>query len=434
MATSTKQKAAIAAVVLALLLMGGVAGAAVTDKDDDKPDKGKDCPPNYHWHPGHKQCVRVTCPPEMRGPDGLCRPDPVIPGGGKVDPQTDQCPPGMIKNAARLKALSKGLSGKALDDELAKYPECVPIQCPAGTKRNAYGECIPQCPEGMQWSPLQKKCLPSPVNCPPGEQWSPSLLRCIKTPPKDDPPPGNDDPKDIPSIIKVFPEGGGIYQVRYSDTWLGTTLKADHLSIGYAFLRREAFLAARQYGGLDDDTAMAWAAGVAKPVKAYTAAVNLILCSGANDACYGTWGYCGKRAHQLGRCKLPNGSFITNHPGPHGRAIQLEPEHPNNIARLLAGEAMARGVTLGSPNSAGDGSSNRVSNTFASLPAIYCPVTDRKLLWDSKGKSIEPTPETWSDGTTKGWPPPIVTDRTIADYANTGRKAWGCLSIGMEVE
>lgn len=419
MADSNRNVKIVGITLALLLLLGGVAAASDTETDEEK--KKRRCPKGYIWAPLQRKCIPI---------DDV----PVKPGGDKPDPTTGNCPPGMIANAARLKALVKfPTPGPEQDAELAKYPECVPILCPKDHRRTEYGDCVPDCPQGMQWSPKEQRCMPSPQNCPPGEQWSPTLLRCLKSTPTDPTEPGTD-PKEIPEIIKNFPEGDNFYQSQYGDVFEGTKLGGGGISIAYAYLRREAFLAAREFGGLDDAAAMQWAGSVAKPYKAYMAAFEILLCAGTNDACYGTYGYCGTRAKQAGRCRLPNGTFVQNHAGKHGRAIQLEPKHPDNLGRLLNGQNLARGVTLGNPARAGDGTSNRVDSSFDSLPALWCPKLDRKKLWDSKGKTIEITPETWSDGTTRGWPPPIVIDRFLSDYADTGRKAWGCMKMELEGE
>lgn len=419
MADSNRNVKIVAIALAALLLLGGTTVIVNSGDDDDNPPDGSKCPKGFRWSAHDRKCVAVN-------------PGNVDPGGGKVTPG-GECPPGMIKNAARLKALAKGLKGAALEEELKKYPECVPIQCPQDHKRTPYGDCIPECPEGMSWSPKEGKCLPHPVNCPPGEQWSPSLLRCVKDAPKDEPT-DNDDPKDIPSIIKDFPEGGNFYQVRYGDTFEGTTITATHVSIAHAYLKREAYLAAKEFGNLSDDAAMTWATNVSKSSKQYMQAFEIILCAGSNDHDYGTYGYCGKRAKDEGKCRLPNGTLVQNHPGMHGRAIQLEPKHPDNVGRLLNGEGLARGVTIGNSARRGDGSSQRVNSSFTSLPLLWMPLLDRATLWSSGGKTIKISTATWSDNTTKGWPPPIVVDRGLHDYADTGINSWGCMGMEMEGE
>lgn len=432
-----RDKVIVTSVVLVLLLTGGVAFAA---SGGDKKDTGKKrdvtkCPPGFRRLPdgtcegdcpeGFKwvalvgsggtigQCVKIDDPSVTFCPDG----QHYDPGSGTcvddddivtpTNDEDDDCPEGMVKNLARLRLFGSELTGAALEAELAKYPVCTLKECPPGFERNDYGECVPSDPTPPPSEP-----------CPEGQHrvflfgGAPEGV-CI--------PDNPNDPFDIDDYIKDYPEDGAIYQMRQGEIlgWgiAGKKLKA----ITQNVLGRALFLAARQYGGLDDAAALAWA-NARRVNQALTNKIyNAILCCAWNDILYGTWGYCGNKAIQDGRCRASE----RNHAGEHGRAIRPLTQHANNIERLRQGLNPARVVSLGTPANAGDGRSNPVAKAQPggdnSYPAFYLPGIDRKHLWDTNGASIR-------FDTDRALPPDQIWDRGFDNVANAMLPAWGCNS------
>lgn len=324
------------------------------------------CPDGFHRDPTTGECIATT-------PDD---PDPKF---DPVNPGEDDCPEGYVRNFMRLKLLGSGLSKDELAAELAKYPLCVPKECPPGTERNEFGECVLVQPK------------------PP------------KTPKK---------PSDV-VIIKDFPEGNAFYQVRQGDI-LGWGLKGLHTeAITQNVLARELFLAAREYGGLDDNAALAFANARRRNTSATNAIYDAITCSPLDDACYGTWGYCGDVAIANKVCP----ASMRNHPGPHGRAIRLLPQHANNAVRLMQDLPMARVVAILSAAQKGNGKGNAVQAASpggkSSYPLLWIPGIDRRRLWESNGTAL-----VFVDGQMN--PPDEITGMGFTDYSGTTITTFGC--------
>lgn len=256
-----------------------------------------------------------------------------------------------------------------------------------------------------------------PLPCPPGMIRQPDGTCApiiIVDPPKiDDVPKG-----DLDDYLNVVPQGDHFYAVKYGDTMLGSqtsTSATQGHDICWMLYRHECFEAAKQYGNLDDADAWAWVNSIPSSMGQSGKVYRIMLCSAFNDACYGTWGYCGPKAVQLGTC-----SKALNVPGPHGRAIQLLKKHPNNLARIKQGKAVARYCTIGSPQNAGDGRSKKIGGQPGYYPQLWCPMLDRQLLWDTHGAEIEITPETWEDGSSRSIPPPwIMQGDVVLDFSST---------------
>jgi hypothetical protein len=242
-------------------------------------------------------------------------------------------------------------------------------------------------------------------------------------------PPGN-----IDDLINVVPQGDHFYAVKYGDIFLGsktsTTATQGH-NICWMLYRRECFEAAKEFGGMDDGDAWAWVNAIPSSMGQAGKVHSILLCSAYNDACFGTWGYCGDKAVQLGTC-----SKALNRAGPHGRAIQLLKKHPNNLARIKQGKAVARYCTIGSPQNAGDGRSKNTSGQKGYYPALWCPKLDRQRLFASHGAEIDVTPETWEDGSPRSSPPPwVMMDNTVLDFSGTLQLpgSYGCGGSRQEI-
>jgi hypothetical protein len=266
--------------------------------------------------------------------------------------------------------------------------------CPDGFVRDANGDCVPAV------------VVPPPVD-------EPDVIEVPDGP--------IDDPNDY---IKPYPTGGNFYQVVHGDYAYGED--ATH-SIVFRYLWTEAFLAAKQFGGKTDAEANTFAGNVARDndlrVEAWT---TIIGCSGANDLAYATWGY------------NPN-----NDPDPAytGRVIRLVPQHPDNRARLLNGQGLARCIRLGTQATKGNGNGVRVgpSGECYSYELLWLPQLNREALWESGGATLKTEDgETWSDGTSRGLPPPFVTDRKFYAYPGSipdpTPKIWGCFALTLELE
>lgn len=323
-------------------------------------------------------------------------------------------------------AIIAGLSLLAIGAGFAFFPKkkCAPGE----TIDEETGECIP-------W-------VIDPSLCPPGQIRN-EAGECIPVVIVDPPEPSDDVPGDIDDIIKPFPEGGNFYQVKAGD-WPGSgahgaNIKANYnlgLPVSGWLIRREMFHAAQEYGGLSNEAAMVWVNNMLKGgdlLNPSTRTLDIILCSAFNDACYGTWGYCGQKAIDSKKCP----ASMRNRAGPTGRGIRLLKAHPNNIKRIRDGLAVARYATIGNPANAGDGSSKNTSGKTGHYPALWMPKLDRQRLWESANANpgfassyeIEASSEIWDDGSPMSSPPPwVMKDGQILDYSGSLKLpgAYGC--------
>ena len=138
------------------------------------------------------------------------------------------------------------------------------------------------------------------------------------------PKPGGPDPEidDLTDYYNAdWPDPGKLYQVGRQD--------ADGLyGIAWRWFYTCLFLAARNVGGLSDEDARAWAAervgpkGVAQGERA-----DYLLCVAWNDVTYGS-----------------NTVAAKNRRGPHGRGIDLVPQHANNWRRIRERRQVRRNV------------------------------------------------------------------------------------------
>jgi len=127
-----------------------------------------------------------------------------------------------------------------------------------------------------------------------------------------------------------WPDPGKFYQVGGQDS--------DGLyGIAWRWFYTCLFLAARNAGGLDDEAARAWAKDRVGPKGAAQAErADFILCVAWNDINYGSFVVAAK-----------------NRRGPHGRGIDLVPQHADNWWRIRKRKRARRNVELGQPGTTG---------------------------------------------------------------------------------
>lgn len=320
-------------------------------------------------------------------------------------------------------AIMAGLALLALGTAFAFFGK--KDECGEGFELDADGNCVPK---------KKIDVIPAKLVCPPGQhkEGAGASEHCVTDAP---------DPGDVDDLVKPVPIGGAFYRVKKGD-WPGYgtsgTSNLTNANKGFAvavwYIRRELYEAARERGGLSDQAAWAWvnnAVGGSRVISPANKALDVILCSAFNDACYGTWGYCGDIAIQKGRCP----SSMRNHPGPHGRAIRFLTDHAPNISRFKSGDVAARYAGIGNAGSAGDGTSDNKTGKKGYYPELWIPKLDRERLWATGGGDfpqqieVEPTPENWDDSSPMSSPPPfIMRGGEILDFSGSLHlpMAFGC--------
>ncbi len=223
-----------------------------------------------------------------------------------------------------------------------------------------------------------------------------------ETPPRV-PPPSDDGPP-WSELVDPYPRGETFYPVVEGDRFGGTSSKH---SIAYRFLLSEAFLAARDLGGLGEDEAITWAVAVAKQDKIRLACIELIQCSGWNDAMYGA------------------NPVSQSHASAHGRSILLRPVHGPTGGLLALGKTPFRNVTLGG---------NPADDDERHYEMLWMPGIDRALLWDSGGIVVSTMSMVWADGTSKANPPPWVMALGMEDTSGALEGDFGCPGSDGELE
>lgn len=348
----------------------------------------------------------------------------------KNDGDTTACGPDEVPNPFRATYIAQMRAAKRtpLKAELDKFPACIKRECPPGQLRDRYGRCVESpesptfCGESQHWDPDAEACVDDgPDACPPGKTWMEALKKCVDVlspvvPLEPDP----------PAPIAVYPEGNAFYQVTKNDI-LGWALSGLHTNaISQNMLARELLLCAIEHGKYSNEAALAFANEHRRNRAATDKIVNEILCGGVNDACYGTWGYCGDAAILSGRCR----DTERNHPGAHGRAIRLLRQHADNKLRLEQNLPLARVVDILSPKEKGNGKSRAVRPAMPggdnSYPLLWLPGVDRKRLWESGGTVVEFVPG-------QGNPPDFITDRGITDYSGSTLTTYGCAPNVLEL-
>lgn len=224
-----------------------------------------------------------------------------------------------------------------------------------------------------------------------------------RAPPEPEP---DDPPREPPweDLVVTYPRGGVFYPVVKDDRFGGTSSTR---SIAYRFLLSEAYAAAREVGELVHDEAVAWALAVAKQDKLRLRVIDLVQCSGWNDAMYGT------------------GPVRQSHASQHGRSILLWPVHGPTAARLAEGLVPLRNVRM-------DG--NPADPGLHHFELLWMPAIDRAVLWESGGQAITTTAMVWDDGTSMENPPPWVMALGIADESGALVGSFGCPGSDGELE
>lgn len=213
----------------------------------------------------------------------------------------------------------------------------------------------------------------------------------------------NPDIDDLPDDYynDEWPDPGKLYQVGSQDS--------DGLyGIAWRWFYTCLFLAARNAGGLSEEAARGWAnerigsKGVAQAERA-----DYLLCVAWNDITYGS-----------------NTVAAKNRRGPHGRGIDLVPQHANNWRRILNRQRVRRNVYLGDGGSVG--TPRNAGKGDAKLPLLWMPRLDDKALWDSDGRVLQAAGN-WADGSSFYHPPPSVMGLGVDDATNSaGLGVWGC--------
>ncbi len=198
-----------------------------------------------------------------------------------------------------------------------------------------------------------------------------------------------------------WPDPGKFYQVGSQDS--------DGLyGIAWRWFYTCLFLAARNAGGLDDEAARAWASARVGPKGAAQAErADFILCVAWNDINYGSYVVAAK-----------------NRRGPHGRGIDLVPQHANNWWRIRQRKQVRRNVELGKPGATGTPQNAGQGN--AKLPLLWLPRLKDGRLWESDGRTLK-VAGTWADGSSFYFPPPVVLNLGIDDATGSASlSVWGC--------
>ncbi|MCH9686025.1 MAG: hypothetical protein K0V04_31610 [Deltaproteobacteria bacterium] len=254
---------------------------------------------------------------------------------------------------------------------------------------------------------------PRPPTTTPGKK-PPTTTLGDNDPPRVPPPNDDDDPPRVPppprqdppwtELVDPYPRGNTFYQVVENDRFGGTSPK---YSIAYRYLLSEAFLAAREIGGLDESEASTWAGAVAKQDKTRLAAIDLFQCSGWNDAMYGA------------------NPVTQSHASGHGRSILLRPVHGPTASRLANEEMPFRNVTLGG---------NPADGNHRGYELLWMPGIDRTILWESGGTVLSTSGVLWPDGTSMENPPPWVMALGMDDTSGALEGDFGCPGSDGELE
>ncbi len=227
-----------------------------------------------------------------------------------------------------------------------------------------------------------------------------------KKPSRTNPSPNPEGPdpglNDLPSYYNAdWPDPGKLYQVGRQD--------ADGLyGIAWRWFYTCLFLAARNSGGLSDEDARAWAAErVGAKGAAQAERADYLLCVAWNDVTYGS-----------------NTVAAKNRRGPHGRGIDLVPQHANNWQRIRDGRQVRRNVYLGEPGDVG--TPRNAGQGDSRLPLLWMPRLDDAELWSSDGRVLKAAGR-WADGSSFFFPPPVVMALGIHDATQSaGLGVWGC--------
>jgi len=206
-----------------------------------------------------------------------------------------------------------------------------------------------------------------------------------------------------------YPTPGTLVQIRKDDILEGTASannKSKHAerSIAYTTLLSAGYIAARD-AGEDDAAAKQFARLVANNASNRHDYFQLIQCSPWNDALYTTYGY-GPQAM----------------PSPVGRALRFLPQHDDNRARIIMGQAPRRATKLGAPS---DQKKGNGSGTGRSFEYLWLPKINLEILFKSGGTTITTQGVSWDDGSNGIMPPPEILQFGVDNVPNS--VSWGCL-------
>ncbi|MCX4244214.1 hypothetical protein [Paraliomyxa miuraensis] len=246
---------------------------------------------------------------------------------------------------------------------------------------------------------------PTPKPTQPGTTDGP--MPPIDTPEDDDPVlPEPDDEFDPPwsELLDPYPRGGTFYPVVENDRFGGTN---STYSIAYRYLLSEAYLAASEVGGLDHEDASAWALAIAKQDKLRLRIIDLIQCSGWNDAMYGA------------------NPVTVSHASKNGRSILLRPVHGPTAERIEDRFAPFRNITM---------AGNPADGSYRDYELLWMPPIDREVLWESAGQVLTTTGMEWDDGSSMENPPPWVMWLGIDDLSGALVGDFGCPGSDGELE
>lgn len=290
--------------------------------------------------------------------------------------------------------------------QLADLPQFTPEPDPNNApvhKRPKYGK--------NKWGKGQGPQRPKPDDDLPGNDlppYTPPSPPPGDPPPPQDPPPPEDPPPPVgppwSELVDPYPRGARFYLVQQGDRFGGTHSKR---SIAYRYLLSEAYLAAVEVGELEHEDALAWALGVGKQDKVRLEVIDLIQCSGWNDAMYGS------------------NPVNVSHASPHGRSIRLTPVHGPTEQQLREGQTPFRNVTMHGNPADGD---------YRHYELLWLPAIDRVVLWESGGSAITTTNMVWDDGTSMENPPPWVMALGMGDLSDALSGDFGCPGSDGELE
>ncbi len=217
-------------------------------------------------------------------------------------------------------------------------------------------------------------------------------------PPKDPDPP-KPDPKAIADLIRDdWPKDGRIFKVSSGYQFLGKP-PGTSKPIVYRAIADKAYRVAKEHGR-SNDAALAYAKQIAGVGSNRLAYFHAIQCDAWNDQLYGTFGY-GPKAM----------------PSQHGRAIRLLPQHADNVARMLQGQAPIRSILLRTPNDAGKGNGIAAGGApKGHFEALWLPEIDGEHMWLTGQIRVF----------TAG-PPKLIDDLGMEDASGAPKgQSWGC--------
>jgi hypothetical protein len=234
------------------------------------------------------------------------------------------------------------------------------------------------------------------------------------TPPRPPEPPEPTEPTEpeqtpgASDIIDVYPTPGHFYQV----------VSGDFLyRIASRSLRSAGFLAAREWLGMNDSNANAFASDFADSAQRQQQYLDMILCAAWNDATITTHGIDGSKTRRNPQTQ---------------RGIRLVPKHADNFSRLVNGQRPQRLMHFGKP-------SDRVNEQMrtgsgSNFELMWLPGLSLKAIAESR--TLKLGGGKWPDGTSRANPPRWIMRLGVADRTNSmpkGNRARGCGGDKVEV-